>query len=260
MQVFRTCFSKPLFQLISCKPQKILHSPEAAEISAEKPSHNNHRRNRRQHHPYRIPDPFPRNRPLINCGNNRPNRRKLRLKQARDQQERKDLNHCFRPVSFVLFFQICSSFLMFNVSSPLPDHSIYVPGLIHKSPKDSLPGNLRGRYPSGHLLHFRWILPVTVKNPHKSCIFCTFMRVLYFCVIFTNSQLNYAFICFAKFYFSSYFLNLAFLLKLRLFPFFQSAFKLFPKIFRPNFLSRRLSLQYSNHIIVLKRLIIVPIF
>lgn len=65
---------------------------------------------------------------------------------------------------------------------------------------------------------------------------------------------------FAKFYFSSYFLNLAFLLKLRLFPFFQSAFKLFPKIFRPNFLSRRLSLQYSNHIIVLKRLIIVPIF
>ena len=197
MQVFRTCFSKPLFQLISCKPQKILHSPEAAEISAEKPSHNNHRRNRRQHHPYRIPDPFPRNRPLINCGNNRPNRRKLRLKQARDQQERKDLNHCFRPVSFVLFFQIYSSFLMFNVSSPLPDHSIYVPGLIHKSPKDSLPGNLRGRYPSGHLLHFRWILPVTVKNPHKSCIFCTFMRVLYFCVIFTNSQLNYAFICLA---------------------------------------------------------------
>ena len=127
------------------------------------------------------------------------NRRKLRLKQARDQQERKDLNHCFRPVSFVLFFQICSSFLMFNVSSPLPDHSIYVPGLIHKSPKDSLPGNLRGRYPSGHLLHFRWILPVTVKNPHKSCIFCTFMRVLYFCVIFTNSQLNYAFICSANF-------------------------------------------------------------
>ena len=135
--------------------------------------------------------------PLINCGNNRPNRRKLRLKQARNQQERKDLNHCFRPVSFVLFFQICSSFLMFNVSSPLPDHSIYVPGLIHKSPKDSLPGNLRGRYPSRHLLHFRWILPVTVKNPHKSCIFCTFMRVLYFCVIFTNSQLNYAFICLA---------------------------------------------------------------
>ena len=165
MQVFN-CFSKLLFQLISCKPQKILHSPEAAEISAEKPPHNNHRRNRRQQHPYRIPDLFPRNCPLINCGNNRPNRRKLRLKQARDQQERKDLNHCFQPVSCLCFFKFVL-FLMFNVSSPLPDHSIYVPGLIHKSPKDSLPGNLRGRYPSGHLLHFGWI-PCDSKNPHKS--------------------------------------------------------------------------------------------
>lgn len=155
MQVFRTCFSKLRFQLIPCKPQKILHSPEAAEISAEKPSHNNHRRNRRQQHPYRIPDPFPRNCPLINCGNNRPNRRKLRLKQAREQQERKNLNRCFRPVSFVLFFQICSSFLMFNVSSPLPDHSLYVPESVHESRRDPLPENLRGRYSSGRLLRFR---------------------------------------------------------------------------------------------------------
>ena len=111
MQVFRTCFSKLRFQLIPCKPQKILHSPETAEISAEKPSHNYYRRNRRQQHPYRIPDPFPRNCPLINCGNNRPNRRKLRLKQAREQQERKNLNRCFRPVSFILFFQNLFSFL-----------------------------------------------------------------------------------------------------------------------------------------------------
>ena len=111
MQFFRTCFSKLRFQLTPCKPQKILHSPETAEISAEKPSHNYYRRNRRQQHPYRIPDPFPRNRPLINCGNNRPNRRKLRLKQAREQQERKNLNRCFRPVSFILFFQNLFSFL-----------------------------------------------------------------------------------------------------------------------------------------------------
>lgn len=114
----------------------------------------------------------------------------------------------------------------FNISSPLPDHSIYVPGLIHKSPKDSLPGNLRGRYPSGHLLHFRWILPVTVKNPHKSCIFCTFMRVLYFCVIFTNSQLNYAFICFANYYKFPLYLQ-AFRLSVFLIPKF-SYFKMIP--------------------------------
>ena len=54
--------------------------------------------------------------------------------------------------------------------------------------------------------------------------------------------LAFRLICFAKFYFNSYFLNLSFLLKLELSSFFQSVFKLFPKIFRPNFLSRRLSL------------------
>ena len=86
---FAPAFRNRFFSLFPANHRKSC-SPEAAEISAEKPSHNNHCRNCRQHHPYRIPDPFPRNCPLINCGNNRPNCRKLRLKQARDQSDRKE--------------------------------------------------------------------------------------------------------------------------------------------------------------------------